>query len=81
MHLVYPPAPPPPSPKKQLFITIVSDFSWDDCNTQENWKQWLSKRLGSKIYKNKVHYSLCESMNKLNGVMSFVMENKVANGA
>ena len=30
MHLV-----PPPPPKK-LSITIVFDFSWDDCNTPEN---------------------------------------------
>ena len=30
MHLV------PPPPKKKLSITIVFDFSWDDCNTLEN---------------------------------------------
>ena len=78
MHLVYP---SPPPPQKKNCITIVFDFSWDECNTQENWKQWLSKILGGKIYKNKVHYRLCESMNKLNRVLSFFAENKVANGA
>ena len=36
MHLVYPPPPPPPPPpSKKNFITIVFDFSWDDCNIQD----------------------------------------------
>ena len=34
MHLVYPPE-PPPSPTPKFCITIVFDFSWDDCNAQE----------------------------------------------
>ena len=51
MHLVYPP---------RLCITIVFDFSWNDCNTQENWKQWLFKIQGGGG-DDKVHYGLCES--------------------
>ena len=30
-----PPPPPPPLPKKKKFISIVLNFSWDDCNTQK----------------------------------------------
>ena len=30
-HLVYTP---------KFDITIVLDFSWVDCNTRRNWKQW-----------------------------------------
>ena len=40
MHIVHPSAPPPPPPPK-FYITIVFDFSWDNCNTQEKLKQWL----------------------------------------
>ena len=69
-HLVY--TPPPPA-KKKLCITIVFDFFGDDCNTQENWKQWLCKILGGGGGDN-VHYGLRESINKLNEVLSFVME-------
>ena len=32
MHIVHPP---------KFYITIVFDFSWDNCNTQEKLKQWL----------------------------------------
>ena len=52
MHLVYPHPTPPPK-KKKLCITIVLDFSWDDCNTLE---KWLCKILGG----NKVSYALFE---------------------
>ena len=51
MQLVY--TPPPPSPK--FCITIVFDFSWDDCNTQEKLKTKVSKVLGA----TKVDYGLC----------------------
>ena len=34
-HLIYHPL-PFPAKKKILCITIVFDFFWDDCNTQEN---------------------------------------------
>ena len=39
MHLVYPP---------KLFITIVFDFSWDDCNTLENLETLVMKILRGK---------------------------------
>ena len=40
MHLAYPP---------KFCITIVFDFSWDDCEIpRRNWKQWLCKILGGK---------------------------------
>ena len=29
MHIVHPPPPP------KFYITIVFDFSWDNCNTQQ----------------------------------------------
>ena len=45
MRPVYPP---------KLCITIVLDFSWDDCYTQEN---GYEKFWGV----NKEHYGLCES--------------------
>ena len=54
-----PPPPPPPPQKKKLCITIVLDFSWDDCNTLE---KWLCKILGG----NKVSYGLCESSESVN---------------
>ena len=48
MHLVYAP---------ELFITIVFDFSWDDCNTLKKLETMYAKFWGV----NKVHYCLCES--------------------
>ena len=39
MHLVY-------SPK--LYITIVFDFSWDDCNTLEKLETLVMQNLGGK---------------------------------
>ena len=39
-------------------ITIVFDFFWDDCNTQEKLKTMLPKKFGEV---NKVHYGLCEN--------------------
>ena len=60
MHLVYPP---------NVCISIVFDFPWDDCNTQEKLKTivriWSffggggGSGGGRKV--NKVHYSLCEN--------------------
>ena len=49
MHLVYPP---------KLCITIVSDFSWDDCNTLENLETMVMQNSEGE---NKVHYGLYES--------------------
>ena len=39
MHLVYPP---------KLCITIVFDFSWDDCNTQDNLKTMVKQNSEAK---------------------------------
>ena len=49
MHLVYPP---------KLCITIVFDFSWDDCNTLENLETMVMQNSEGE---NKVHYGLYES--------------------
>ena len=38
-HLVYPP---------KLCITIVFDFSWDDCNTQDNLKTMVKQNSEAK---------------------------------
>ena len=37
--------PPPPSTKKNS-ISIVFNFSWDNCNSQEKWEQKFSKTFG-----------------------------------
>ena len=50
MHLVYPP---------KLCITIVLDFPWDDCYTQEKLEITGYAKFWGAV--NKVHYSLCES--------------------
>ena len=49
MYLVYPP---------KLCITIVFDFSCDDCNTLENLETMV---MQNSDWENKVHYSLYES--------------------
>ena len=46
----------PPSLQKQR-ITIVFDFSWDYCNTQEE----LETMVVQNVEVNKVHYGLCEN--------------------
>ena len=45
MHLVYLPHPPHPP---QIRITIVFDFSWDDCNTQEKLETMVMQDFGGK---------------------------------
>ena len=40
MHLVYPP---------KFCISIVFNFSWDDCNTQGKWKTKVMQNLGGGI--------------------------------
>ena len=41
---------------------IVFDFSGDNCNISENWKQWLCKVVGGGGEGvNKVHYGLHEN--------------------
>ena len=55
MHLIYPP---------KFCITIVFDFSWDECNTQEKLKTMVMQNLrggGGGGGVNKVHYGLCEN--------------------
>ena len=57
MHIVYPPHPPP-----KLCITIVLDFSWDNCHTQEKLETMVMQNLGGgRGGGNKKHYDLCES--------------------
>ena len=55
--------PPPlhlPSQKKHCCITIVFDFSWDDCNTQERLETMVIQLLGGGGV-DKVYYGLCEN--------------------
>ena len=40
-----PPPPPPPPTRKKIFLSIVFNFSWDNCNTQEKWKTKLLQNL------------------------------------
>ena len=47
-HLICPP---------KFSISIVFNFSWDGCNTQEKWKTEVMQNLGA----NKVHYGKCGS--------------------
>ena len=53
MHLSY----PDPTPTK-FCITIVFDFSWDDCNIQEKLDTMVMQSFKGV---NKVHYGLCEN--------------------
>ena len=39
---------PPPPPKKKKYITIVFDFSWDDCNTEEKLETRVMQTFGGK---------------------------------
>ena len=52
MQLVY----PPPAPK--FYITIVLDFSLDDCNTLEKLETMVLQNFGEGRGVNKVHYGL-----------------------
>jgi len=38
-HLIWPP---------KFCISIVFNFSWDDCNTQEKWETKVMQSLGDK---------------------------------
>ena len=57
MHLI---CPPPPQKKKQkkFRISIVFNFSWDICNTQEKSKTKVMQNCGGA---SKVHYGKCGS--------------------
>ena len=55
--------------------TIVLDFSWDDCNTQEKLETMVMQNSG---WVNNVHYGLCENrkygdvlLNKAEGHLIF----------
>ena len=53
---------PPPPPQKKNCRTIVLDFSWDHCNTQEKLETMVMQnfflRGGGAV--NKLYYGLCE---------------------
>ena len=42
----------------QFWITLVFNFSWEDCNTQEKFETMVIQNFGGV---NKVHCGLCES--------------------
>ena len=54
----------PPPPKKKtttkFCTTIVLDFSWDHCNTQEKLETMVMQNLGGGGGVNKLHYGLYE---------------------
>ena len=53
------PLSPPPLPQKKKFcITIVFDFSLDECNTQDKWRTII---MGGGGGVNEVLYGLCEN--------------------
>ena len=45
----------------QFCITIVFDFSWGDCNTQEKLETMVMLNLSEGGGGNKMHYGLCEN--------------------
>ena len=46
----------------QFCITIVFDFSWSDCNTQEKLKTMVMLNLSGGVGGgDKMHYGLCEN--------------------
>ena len=44
----------------KICITILFDFSWDDCNTQEKLETMVMQIWGGEGV-NKMHYGLCEN--------------------
>ena len=59
MHLISLPPPPPPPPHK-FCLTIVFDFSWDDCNTLKKLETMVMEKLGAREG-NKMHCGLSEN--------------------
>ena len=58
MHLIYPP------PPHKFCLTIVFDFSWDDCNTQKKLETMVMEKLGARGGGgggNKMHCGLSEN--------------------
>ena len=52
--------------RPKFCITIVFDFSWDDCNTQEKLQTMVTQIFffwggGGGEGLNKMHYGLCEN--------------------
>ena len=64
--------------QQKLWITIVFDFSWDDCKTLENLETMVMQNSEGG---NKVHYGLCESSDYKTGKacikLSYVTDNLV----
>ena len=52
-------------------ITMVFDFSWDNCNIRD-WKQWLCK-IARGV--NKVHCGLCENGKRNDSDSDYVSHN------
>ena len=52
MHLVYP---------LKFCISVVFDFSWDDCNTKEKLETTVAQNLGGGGGVNKMYYGVCEN--------------------
>ena len=52
---------PPPLTRKKIYLSIVFNFSWDNCNTQEKWKTKLLQNLfcGGGRGVTKVYYGRC----------------------
>ena len=50
-----------PSPPYKFCLTIVFDFSWDDCNTQKKLETMVMEKLGGGGGGNKMHCGLCEN--------------------
>ena len=56
MHLIY------PQPPHKFCLTIVFDFSWDDCNTQKKLETMVVEKLGARGGGgNKMHCGLSEN--------------------
>ena len=76
MHLVYPPI---------FCITIVLDFSWDECNTQKKLKTRVMQFFFFFFFGggeggwgvNKVHYGQCESSEKVDTTHIGDKEDKI----
>ena len=51
----------PPPPPHKFSLTIVFDFSWDDCNTQKKLETMVMEKLGAGGGGNEIHCGLCEN--------------------
>ena len=56
MHLVYP---------LKFCISVVFDFSWDDCNTKEKLETTVTQNLGGGGGGvNRMNFGVCEMVNR-----------------